>query len=168
MTDSPFDGEMNSKYTTTLKGGDGYDAPWIVVRSNDVPSLKSDVGALDDEALALVKSAGARFASAGAPPATVGSAAQVLANAGMASQSQVTDAYAADAAQGGPGAFAAPEVAAPVPPAPAVPAPGQHMCKHGPRVFKSGVNKQTQKPWSGWMCNTPRGTADQCSPEWGA
>lgn len=165
MSESAFDNEQSAKYTVTLKGGAGYESPWIVVRSNDVPGLKSDIGALDDEALSIVKATGQRFSGAGDPPSTVGSAAQQFANAGMVGQSQVTDAYAADAAQGGPGAFAAPEVAPPAPPAPAA---GAHVCKHGPRVFKSGVNKQTQKPWSGWMCNTPRGTADQCSPEWGS
>lgn len=166
---SPFDGDL-SKYTTTLKGGAGYDAPWIVVRSNSVPDLKSDVGALDDEALSLVKDAGRRFAGAGNPPATVGRAAQAFADQGMVNQAQVTDAYAADAAQGGPGAFAAPEVSAPAstpaaPPAPVATPGGTPMCKHGPRKFVQGIGKASGKPFKMWACDTPQGTPDQCKPE---
>ena len=166
MSESAFENEA-AKYTVTLKGGGGYDAPWIVVRSSDVPSLKSDVGALDDEALSLVKSAGLRFAGAGAPPATAGAAAQQFANAGMVSQEQVTDTYAADAAAGGMGAFAAPEVSTPVaPPAPPASAPGSApSCKHGPMKFLTGTSKKTGRPYKMWACDTPQGTPDQCRPQ---
>lgn len=168
MTDAPFENET-AKYTTTLKGGAGYDAPWIVVRSNGVPELKSDVGALDDEAFALVKSAGQRFSGAGVQAPTAGAAAQHLANAGMVSQAQVTDTYAADAAAGGPGAFAAPEVASPAPvapPAPAAPAGNAPVCKHGPMKFLTGTSKKPpHRPYRMWVCDTPQGTPDQCKAQ---
>ena len=38
------------------------------------------------------------------------------------------------------------------------------ICKHGPRVFKSGF--KNGKAWSGWMCPTAQGAPDKCSPEW--
>ena len=166
MSESAFENEA-AKYTVTLKGGGGYDAPWIVVRSSDVPSLKSDVGALDDEALSLVKSAGQRFAGAGAPPATAGAAAQQFANAGMVSQEQVTDTYAADAAAGGMGAFAAPEISTPVaPPAPpAAPVGDAPTCKHGTMKFIQGTSKKTGKPYKMWACPTEKNDPTQCRPQ---
>lgn len=39
-------------------------------------------------------------------------------------------------------------------------------CVHGARIHRSGVGKNG-KPWSAWFCPTPKGTADQCDPEWG-
>lgn len=42
---------------------------------------------------------------------------------------------------------------------------GGKMCNHGAMVFRSGVSASTGKPWKGYFCPTPRGTADQCSPE---
>lgn len=55
---------------------------------------------------------------------------------------------------------------------PAQPAPQSYgqpsatpQCVHGPRTFKSGVNKQG-KPWQAWFCPSPKGTPNQCEPEW--
>ena len=39
------------------------------------------------------------------------------------------------------------------------------QCKHGERVSKSGTSK-TGTPWTGLFCPTPKGTPDQCAPEW--
>lgn len=38
------------------------------------------------------------------------------------------------------------------------------VCKHGAMVARSGNNKQTGKPWTGFFCPAPKGTPDQCSP----
>jgi hypothetical protein len=38
------------------------------------------------------------------------------------------------------------------------------ICKHGPRVLKSGV--KNGKAWSAWMCPTAQGAPDKCKPEW--
>lgn len=61
-------------------------------------------------------------------------------------------------------------VPAPAPAAPAAPAPAPvpqqgPSCVHGPRVFrqnKPGASKQ----WAAWFCPTPKGTPNQCEPEW--
>ena len=37
------------------------------------------------------------------------------------------------------------------------------QCVHGDMVARSGSN--AKGPWKGWMCPTPKGTPDQCSPE---
>ena len=36
-------------------------------------------------------------------------------------------------------------------------------CKHGPMVARSG--NKNGKSWSGFFCPTPRGTSDQCPPQ---
>jgi hypothetical protein len=38
------------------------------------------------------------------------------------------------------------------------------VCKHGPRVYKSGM--KNGKAWAGWMCDTPQNAPDKCKPEW--
>ena len=38
-------------------------------------------------------------------------------------------------------------------------------CKHGPMVARSG--NKNGKSWSGFFCPTPRGTSDQCPPQFG-
>lgn len=55
---------------------------------------------------------------------------------------------------------------APVPP-PVAAAPslaGQRACHHGPMVTRKGMGAKGE--WKGFFCPTPKGTADQCSPEW--
>ena len=55
---------------------------------------------------------------------------------------------------------------APVPP-PAVAPPslaGQRMCNHGPMVTRKGVGAKGE--WKGYFCPTPKGTPDQCDPQW--
>lgn len=37
-------------------------------------------------------------------------------------------------------------------------------CKHGARIYRSGVSSKTGKPYAFWACPTPQGTADQCKP----
>lgn len=37
-------------------------------------------------------------------------------------------------------------------------------CKHGARIYRSGVSKNTGKPYAFWACPTPQGTPDQCKP----
>lgn len=41
-------------------------------------------------------------------------------------------------------------------------------CKHGPMVWREGTTKSgpnTGKPYKGWFCPAPRGTHDQCKPD---
>jgi hypothetical protein len=48
--------------------------------------------------------------------------------------------------------------------APAPATSGGPSCKHGPREYKAGNNKQG-KPYKMWKC-TSGDRADECSPEW--
>lgn len=38
------------------------------------------------------------------------------------------------------------------------------MCTHGKRTRREGNGAKGK--WVGWFCPTPKGTADQCKPEW--
>lgn len=38
-------------------------------------------------------------------------------------------------------------------------------CKHGDMKFLEGVSSKTGKPWKGYFCPSPKGTPDQCSPQ---
>lgn len=54
------------------------------------------------------------------------------------------------------------------PPATAAPAtPTGPVCKHGAMTHRTGTNKTNGSPWSGWFCPSPKGTPDQCSPQFG-
>jgi predicted RNase H-like HicB family nuclease len=57
---------------------------------------------------------------------------------------------------------------APVPPpAQAVAAPlvaGTRSCSHGTMVTRKGSGAKGE--WKGYFCPTPKGTPDQCTPEW--
>lgn len=37
-------------------------------------------------------------------------------------------------------------------------------CHHGTKVFKSGVG--AKGPWAAYFCPSPKGTPDQCEPDW--
>lgn len=53
---------------------------------------------------------------------------------------------------------------APKPPvAQPAPAAGSRTCKHGNMTFREGVG--AKGPWKGYFCPTPKGTPDQCSPQ---
>jgi hypothetical protein len=55
---------------------------------------------------------------------------------------------------------------APVPP-PASAAPtsaGQVSCSHGPMIGRKGNGAKGE--WKGYFCPTPKGTPDQCQPQW--
>ena len=41
---------------------------------------------------------------------------------------------------------------------------GQRVCSHGPMVTRKGNGAKGE--WKGYFCPTPKGTADQCSPQW--
>lgn len=65
-----------------------------------------------------------------------------------------------------PSAPAAPAQARSNAPAAAQSAPDgdSRQCKHGDRVYKTGSSNG--KAWKAFMCPTPKGTPDQCKPEW--
>jgi hypothetical protein len=57
--------------------------------------------------------------------------------------------------------IAAPAPLVPVPPSGDVFSP---TCKHGVKKHKAGQG--AKGPWQAWMCPSPKGTADQCQPQW--
>ena len=50
---------------------------------------------------------------------------------------------------------------------PAAAVAGAKHCKHGAMVARSGTSAKTGKPWNGYFCPSPKGTPDQCDPEFG-
>ena len=42
-------------------------------------------------------------------------------------------------------------------------ADGAKACKHGEMTFRTG--KSAKGPWKGYFCPSPKGTADQCEPQ---
>jgi hypothetical protein len=65
-------------------------------------------------------------------------------------------------------ALGATVIAAPAPLAPVPPAPTSDVfsptCKHGVKKHKTGNGAKGE--WQAWMCPSPKGTADQCTPDW--
>ena len=43
--------------------------------------------------------------------------------------------------------------------------PSANVCKHGPMVYREGVNAQG-KSWKGYMCNSAKGAPDKCQTIW--
>lgn len=41
------------------------------------------------------------------------------------------------------------------------------VCKHGAMNHRTGTNKNNGAPWSGYFCPSPKGTPDQCPPQFG-
>lgn len=53
------------------------------------------------------------------------------------------------------------------PAAPVTPAPSQpqgHTCKHGAMVYRTS-KPDAAKAWKGYFCPAPKGTPDQCEPQ---
>jgi hypothetical protein len=65
-------------------------------------------------------------------------------------------------------ALGATVIAAPAPLAPVTPvAPADVFsptCRHGVKKHKAGQG--AKGPWQAWMCPSPKGTSDQCQPQW--
>lgn len=141
--------------TVSFKGGEGYDAPLLVIRADDPQTLLQRIdGVAQAGILAKATEVGVEFG--GLMAAAKGLGARPVAVQGDAAPAQAG--WGAPA-QAGP---TAPAPSAPAPQAPAAPGP---VCQHGARVFRSGTGKNG-KPWSAWFCPTPKGTQGQCEPEW--
>lgn len=125
------------KITVTLKGGLGFDAPWIVIHAADAAEASSQLGSEMVELMNRVQGAGKYFA-------------------GLYSPNTSTT----------PSASAAQPVSAPPAGATAPPSGETRSCKHGAMTYKSGVAKASGKPWQAFMCPTPKGAPDQCEAQW--
>jgi hypothetical protein len=123
------------KVTVTLKGGLGFDAPWVVIHSSDVADALNQLS--DAQLPALLEKAQKAsefFAGKKATPTP-------------------------QATQGGS------QTRSGQPAASAVGSGGAKRCNHGEMVFRSGVSQKNGKAWSGYFCPTPQGTPGQCDPE---
>lgn len=136
------------KLVATLKGLGGPAAPWIVVHAEDTRDLLRIYTDPDfKKVMEYTASAGKAFHRLTDAPAQGGQSN----NGGGGYQNQ-------QQSGGQPGR-----------PANANQAPnGQaKYCQHGEMVFRSGVNQQSGKAWQGHFCPQPKGSPDQCKPEFG-
>jgi hypothetical protein len=60
--------------------------------------------------------------------------------------------------------IAGPAPLAPVPPSAPTSDVFSPTCKHGVKKHKTGNGAKGE--WQAWMCPSPKGTADQCQPQW--
>lgn len=143
------DDNSTSAFTITLKAGQHYDAPWIVVRAETTPDLLNRLESLGQSGViaktveVAAELQGVYAAAKGLPAAPV--AVEVAPTAVVAS----------------------PTTPAPltlVPQAP-VAAPTGPVCQHGPMVWRES-KPGAAKPWRAFMCPTEKGTPGQCEPQW--
>lgn len=153
--------------TVTIKGGKGYEVPWIVVRgesTDEVKDILSDIA--DSDLYQLAADAAALFQGAVTVTSTpAGSDAPTLnpgpttpARQDTPAPAQGGSSYArrkASATTGGRGGQPDNSVSPGVTP---------EACHHGDRVYRSGAG--AKGPWQAWMCPSPKGTPGQCEPLW--
>lgn len=127
------------KVVVTLKQGNGYEAPWIVIHAADVLDAKSQLREVASHALTddVSKVAAIFAASRNAVPV----APRPQAPQGGYQQAPPQQQYQQPTQQGGGG--------------------DGRACHHGQMVFKTGTNK-FGKPYQAYFCPSPKGTPDQC------
>lgn len=147
----------------TLKAGSAYDAPWITVGGDSEAEVAFKLRAIgadgDGDLMSLVASAGKALQG------------YWTASDQLGAQAIAQEALAQPVAPANPWESQAPAPAF-VPQQqqfqqqPAQPQ-GQPVpqCAHGPRQFRTS-KPGAGKPWSAWMCPTPKGTPGQCEPQW--
>lgn len=136
--------------SVTLKGGKGFEAPWIVVRGESaghVKELLNDVWRtnLGGAVIATANTFQQEYASD--QTANPVQAVTKALDGAVVSETPTSPAPSASAPQG--------QAAAPGP------AP---TCPHGERVYREGTGAKGK--WRAWFCPAPKGTPDQCSPQW--
>jgi len=150
----------DGKVTITLKAGDKFDAPWIVV-SGDTPAE-----ALDNLRLLGELGASAEVANAARGLQSVYAIGQAMGPVQTVPQEN-------PAAAGGqvvqfPTPTAPPQAppqAAPAAPAQQAPPANAMFCPHGQRTFRSG--QKNGRKWTAYFCPLPQGHPDQCQAIWG-
>lgn len=131
--------QSSDKIVVTLKGGTGYDAPWIVIHASDLQEAHNhfagDNSKLMHDLMARVQNASKQFAGS-APTSTVAQ------NTPVQVRSNV--------------------------PAGAQQAPGgeTRQCSHGEMAYRTGRSQKDGGTWKAFMCPTPKGTPNQCAPQW--
>lgn len=158
------------KYQTTIKAGTAYDAPWITISGDSDADLAFNLKAFTgtqtaDTAELAVEAAvklqnlwavhdqlgGTPFPTSGqqAPPAFVPQQTQPAAFTPQTQAAVQQYQQSAAAPQAAP--------AAATPPAP--------VCQHGQMVYRES-KPGTAKAWKAWFCSSPKGTPNQCDPQW--
>jgi hypothetical protein len=135
--------ENNTGVTVTLKAGQGFEAPWIVIHAENVADAKDQIDQGVFAELAERTVAAAEFFRA-AHNVKKGLAANEAASA-PAQQDGGASNYATNSG------------------APAQQGEGK-TCIHGAMTYREGVGKQSGKPYKAYFCPAPKGSA-QCSPE---
>lgn len=115
------------KVVVTLKGGAGYDAPWIVIHADTIADANSQLN--DAELASLINQTKKVATFFGGKPA-------------VPAQTQQTAPAQSTTTTGN----------APV-------------CNHGTMIQRSGT--KNGRAWTGYFCPTPKGTPDQCKPNFG-
>lgn len=140
--------ENNNGVTVTLKAGQGFEAPWIVIHAESVADAKDQIDQGVFAELAERTVAAAEFFRA-AHNVKKGLAANEAASAPAPQPQQNGPSWSQQGSQ----------QQAP----PAQQGEGK-TCIHGPMTYREGVGKQSGKPYKAYFCAAPKGSA-QCSPE---
>lgn len=123
------------KVTVTLKGGTGFNAPWVVIHGSTVSDALGQLSEEDLPSLLEKAQKASKFFADKAEAPTPAPVAQ------GGAQTQSGQPAASAAGQGG----------------------AVKTCVHGTMVVRAGV--KNGKAWSGHFCPTPQGTPDQCKPQ---
>ena len=148
--------ENNNGVTVTLKAGQGFEAPWIVIHAESVADAKDQIDQGVFAELAERTVAAAEFFRA-AHNVKKGLAANEAASA-PAQQNGPSWSQGGSRQDGGASNYATNSGA------PAQQGEGK-TCIHGPMTYREGVGKQSGKPYKAYFCAAPKGTANQCAPE---
>lgn len=127
----------NSEVVVTLKGGTGYDAPWIVVHAANAQD------AIDQIHTATMATLMERAQAAAVHFIKQGGGSVAPANNGGGQQQSTSNAPrgAKDAPNG-----------------------ETRQCKHGAMQFNSGAKGGVA--WKGFFCPLPKNAPDKCEPSW--
>ena len=127
-------------YKFTFKSGSGYEAEWFTASYKDLDSVENDLTGERASQLARVLEAGSRVAAffRGKGPGVRGSGSQ-----GSSPQNGGSNGAPAGATQ-------APSWMGKPP-----------YCRHGEKVYKTGVSKSSGDVWHAWACNGPKD--NQCT-----
>lgn len=146
----------DGKFTVTLKAGDKFDAPWVVISGDSADEALANVNRAGDIGLGVAAANAARGLQATYAAAGLGTVQQV--------STEGSEAPVAPPATPSAPPQAAPP-AAPAGPAPSAPPANAMFCPHGQRTFQSG--SKNGRKWTGHFCPLPKGHPDQCQPIWG-
>ena len=161
--------ETQTGVTVTLKAGTGFEAPWIVIHAESVTDAKNQIDTGDFAALAERTVAAAEFFRSAHSVKTG------LPTGGGQQAPAPQQAYAQGSSfGGGDRGLNAPQQQswsnqgsqqqAPQFAQPAAPQGGK-TCIHGDMTFREGVSKTSGKPYRAFFCPAPKGTPNQCAPE---